>query len=249
MQQPSTIQKGQRGAKPHNRCDLPAFSSNRMVYPGMKEELTEDSSRSAAESPSIKNERHIHQPQNDFESENDHLRNADSTSTSNFTTLNHDFSHYDKMSFDRQTYLSSSTGGHQRHSVPRFHSPASLDSKPHRLTPLLLGQSYQKGAEFSPEVKLNLNVLSPIPLEHQSTLKRHLNLTPTNYIGTKFKGDPQNEPEDLSVTTKKKRKSGEGRPPDNEDDGDQKVSVSSEEGGKILPLLINYRKTPTSPDS
>lgn len=253
MQQPSTIQKGQRGAKPHNRCDLPVFPSNRVVYPGMKEEITDENSRNAPESPLVKNGRHTNQSQINRQNDTDKFKNTEITSTSKFPPSNHELNNFDSNSYDQGQH-SSTTGHILRHPPPRFHVSTSFDKKPHRLTPLLLGTHYQNETEFSPEVKLNLSnfsLHSPVNFEHLDThsksLKRHFTPTPTSFFGGQFKGDPQNEPEDLSVTSSKKRResSEDGLSPD---DGNQ-TPVSTDEGNKILPLLINFRKTPTSSDS
>ncbi|XP_063401378.1 transcription factor ETV6-like isoform X2 [Mytilus trossulus] len=266
MQQPSTIQKGQRGAKPHNKCDIPLFSSsNRFQYSGLKDEPSEDKTQQKPPplSPAIseihhelENHRHLkrHSP-------TDISKPSGRNSTKYLQSNNLDIENYEHSAYQLGNGEMSNSNFKQL--SPNFHIPSTSyeKSKASKLPPLMVRANVTNDVKYSPDVKLNLGVYGMhSPLSFHENNKHHVvndslkqqyfeGMTSPTFSRSQFNDDPQDEPEDLSFSPKKQRLDSESNSGKMSPSDEEQQHIPKDEENNILPLLINYKKTAISTNS
>lgn len=266
MQQPSTIQKGQRGAKPHHKCDLSILpSANRCPYPGLNEEATDENIPQISASscgPVFSDGRHDAENYRQNKTRPPHFEAAiHSDKSPKFPSPKiRDLENHDESMV--QLSKECMTNSNLKNFSSNYQIPqTSFDKK---LPPLMVRANISNDLQYSPEDKLKFNGYINPSFEtfHNNTkqtvdtnLKRRyvdgITSPPTHIFCSHFKEEPQEEPEDLSLVSKKKRTDfeytchSERGTPILEDE----KKYSKDEENNILPLLINYKKTPVSEDS
>ncbi|VDI65845.1 ETS translocation variant 6/7 [Mytilus galloprovincialis] len=266
MQQPSTIQKGQRGAKPHNKCDIPLFSSsNRFQYSSLKDEPSEDKTQQKPPplSPAIneihhelENHRHLKR-----QSPTDISKPSGRNSSKYLQSKTLDIENYEHTAY--QLGNGDMSNSNFKQSSPNFHIPSTSyeKSKASKLPPLMVRANVTNDVKYSPDVKLNLGVYGMhSPLSFHQNNKHHVindslkqqyfeGMTSPTFSRNQFNDDPQDEPEDLSFSPKKQRLDSESNSGKMSPSDEEQEHISKEEENNILPLLINYKKTAISTNS
>lgn len=269
MQQPSTIQKGQRGAKPHHKCDLSILpSSNRFSYTGFKEEATNENIPRISPSscgPVFSDGRHDAENYRQNKTHPPHFEAATHSDKSpNFPSPKiRDIENHDEnmVQLSKDCIANSNFNNFPSNfQIPQ----TSFDKK---LPPLMVRTTIPNDLQYSPEDKLKFNgysrnINSSFETFHNNAkqtvdtnLKRRyvngMTSPPAAIFCSHFKEEPQDEPEDLSLVSKKKRIDFEHTC--NSERGtpilDEEKNYSKDEENNILPLLINYKKTPVCEES
>lgn len=258
MQQPSTIQKGQRGAKPHNKCDMPI---NRFSYPPFKEDTTDEH---LAHRPSSSNSLTSLNDSDPFKlcKRQSQVEDEHSSTPPNFSSSNnHSIEPYDERIIHsiKDNHIFNQMSSNFQISKNSFEK-----NNAHNLQHSMVAANHCSEGHFSSDFKRHMPSFS---INNNSQFgsfctmgKRNDNddsksrfgrytSPPTHGYGSHFKEEPQDEPEDLSLAPKKRKLNSDYIPEKESPSNDENRLLSKDKENNILPLLIDYKKTQVSEKS